>query len=308
MEGIYPLTVTLTTQGVTTQGVTTHDTRGQTPCVTLFVAAEYTYDPFGKLLSTTTYKSHSVGEANPLRYKDYVYDYDTELYYLQSRYYDPEVGRFINADAFASTGQGVLSTNMFAYCNNDPIMLCDPYGQCPHDGRVYEMYSDTCPFCGLSDFLKSQGMPSLEEYKSGVGEYSLYDSKRSPYNKNEAFQQKFPVVDISGLMDPDPMFGFGYISALSHSADWNFEHGSISLFDVGKAEFGFYGAKDLGHFYAGAAITAYNPSVSIKVGTSKITLAGEFGTLGFVGENGFDRFQHTLYSDGCNSVKIILEW
>ena len=50
------------------------------------------------------------------------------MYYLQSRYYDPEVGRFINADAFAATGQGVLGNNMFAYCGNNPTFSHDPTG------------------------------------------------------------------------------------------------------------------------------------------------------------------------------------
>ena len=58
----------------------------------------------------------------------YVYDTETGLYYLQSRYYDPKVGRFINADAFASTGQGVLGNNMFAYCGNNPVSREDGSG------------------------------------------------------------------------------------------------------------------------------------------------------------------------------------
>ena len=50
------------------------------------------------------------------------------MYYLQSRYYDPEIGRFINADAFVSTGQGILGNNMFTYCGNNPINFADRYG------------------------------------------------------------------------------------------------------------------------------------------------------------------------------------
>ena len=69
-----------------------------------------------------------LGKTNPLRYRGYVYDQETELYYLQSRYYDPEVGRFINADALTATGQGLLGNNMFAYCGNNPINFIDPSG------------------------------------------------------------------------------------------------------------------------------------------------------------------------------------
>ena len=52
----------------------------------------------------------------------------TGLYYLQSRYYDPQVGRFLNADIFYSTGQGFVGNNMFAYCLNNPVNGYDPTG------------------------------------------------------------------------------------------------------------------------------------------------------------------------------------
>ena len=58
----------------------------------------------------------------------YVDDRETDLYYCQSRYYDPAIGRFINADAFASTGNGVLGDNMFAYCLNNPVKYADRSG------------------------------------------------------------------------------------------------------------------------------------------------------------------------------------
>ena len=57
-----------------------------------------------------------------------VYDSESHLYYLQSRYYDPAIGRFLNADALVSTGQGLLGNNMFAYCGNNPVMDYDPTG------------------------------------------------------------------------------------------------------------------------------------------------------------------------------------
>ena len=53
---------------------------------------------------------------------------ETGWYDLQSRYYDPEVGRFLNADVFVSTGQGLRGTNMFIYCGNDPVNRADPAG------------------------------------------------------------------------------------------------------------------------------------------------------------------------------------
>ena len=89
----------------------------------------YAYDAWGNVLSVTGTMADTLGEINPLRYRGYVYDQEIELYYLQSRYYDPEVGRFLNADAFASTGQGLLGCNMFAYCLNNPANALDPAGE-----------------------------------------------------------------------------------------------------------------------------------------------------------------------------------
>ena len=88
----------------------------------------YNYDAWGNSLSITGTMASTLGQLNPLRYRSYVYDEETGLYYLQSRYYDPEVGRFLNADAFASTGQGFLGNNMFAYCNNNSVSFSDSTG------------------------------------------------------------------------------------------------------------------------------------------------------------------------------------
>ena len=71
-----------------------------------------------------------IGHINPLRYRGYYYDRETRLYYLQSRYYDFANCRFINADTFATTdANGFLSANMFAYCENNPIMRTDETGE-----------------------------------------------------------------------------------------------------------------------------------------------------------------------------------
>ena len=89
----------------------------------------YTYDVWGKLLSTTDTTDENLGYHNPLRYRGYVYDNETGLYYLQSRYYNPEIGRFISADGLVSTGQGLNGNNMFAYCGNNPVARADKGGE-----------------------------------------------------------------------------------------------------------------------------------------------------------------------------------
>ncbi len=96
--------------------------------------AKYTYDVYGKLLSITNSSGspintkYSPAKLNPLRYRGYVYDNETGFYYLQSRYYDPTTCRFVNGDGYCSTGQGFNGLNMFAYCNNNPVVYCDTTG------------------------------------------------------------------------------------------------------------------------------------------------------------------------------------
>ncbi len=90
------------------------------------VVASYEYDPYGKVLSATG----PLADANPLRYRGYVYDQETGFYYVSSRYYDPEIGRFINADdiGYLGAGSNLSGYNLFAYCGNNPVTGYDPAG------------------------------------------------------------------------------------------------------------------------------------------------------------------------------------
>ena len=101
------------------------------------VVAVYTYSAWGVNVSVKDadgnridLKSH-VAHLNPFRYRGYMYDEETGYYYLRSRYYNPEMGRFLNADGYVSTGVGLDGYNMFAYCNNSPVMYCDKTGRFP---------------------------------------------------------------------------------------------------------------------------------------------------------------------------------
>ena len=134
--------------------------------------AGYEYDAWGNILSVTdangnpiTSETH-IANINPFRYRGYYLDSETGLYYLNSRYYNAEVGRFLNADGYVQTGQGILSNNMFAYCMNNPVNYVDPYGNCPYNGTAadfhrleYGLPSLDCT-CGYSE-------PSRVMYSSG---------------------------------------------------------------------------------------------------------------------------------------------
>ena len=92
-----------------------------------FLVATYTYDAWGNILT----KSGSMADINPFRYRGYYYDEETGFYYLQSRYYDPSTRMFINADNYeivSTLAQTVGQLNMYAYCNNNPVMFTDESG------------------------------------------------------------------------------------------------------------------------------------------------------------------------------------
>ena len=110
------------------------------------LVAEYTYDAWGSHLcisqdgtvignsktgAVAGFENH-IGNLNPIRYRGYYWDAEISFYYLKTRYYDPEVGRFINADAIQNAMMQIYQINglnLFAYCLNNPIMNVDPYGE-----------------------------------------------------------------------------------------------------------------------------------------------------------------------------------
>ena len=107
VTGLYKITYDATTKALTATRV-----------------ASYEYDAWGNV----TYSTGEMADINPLRYRGYYQDWESGYYYLQSRYYDPVIGRFINADGYASTGEGFLGHDMFAYCGNDPVNSSDSTG------------------------------------------------------------------------------------------------------------------------------------------------------------------------------------
>ena len=99
------------------------------------VVVRYQYNSWGKVTSTQDTSGVSLATLNPFRYRKYVYDPETGLYCLGSRYYDPEVGRFVNADSIkfaAILGRYYVNRqNLYQYCFNNPIMLNDKFGKWP---------------------------------------------------------------------------------------------------------------------------------------------------------------------------------
>ena len=102
------------------------------------VIAYYDYDAWGKLLAVLDGNDNPITDSshfaivNPFRYRGYVYDTETGFYYVSSRFYDPEIGRWINADdAIAGVGGDICGYNLFAYCMNNPVNMSDHTGHWP---------------------------------------------------------------------------------------------------------------------------------------------------------------------------------
>ena len=148
------------------------------------LVATYTYDPWGAPTgiysasgTAISQTASNVAAYNPFRYRGYRYDGDTRLYYLQSRYYDPAIGRFINADVYASTGQGLIGHNLFAYCLNAPIASSDPDGTLTR-GQIHN-YVVGKFVSQRENLMSSKTMIyyNKKDARGGIGFCDIYDSK-----------------------------------------------------------------------------------------------------------------------------------
>lgn len=98
------------------------------------LVAQYLYDSWGNIISIKDNSGNEITDTsniahiNPYRYRSYYYDKDTKLYYLNSRYYNPAWGRFINADGIINADDWILGNNLYPYCKNNPIIFSDDLG------------------------------------------------------------------------------------------------------------------------------------------------------------------------------------
>ena len=186
------------------------------------VVVEYTYDTWGKVLSITGSAASTIGELNPYRYRSYRYDTETGFYYLNSRYYDPEVGRFINADAISGFYGALNTGNMFAYCNSNPVSKYDVEGLCAY---YLEMTYSLGVGLGVS-----QTVAVVWDDKG-----SLYFTKSS----TELLDPYHIVVGYGGGLSFSAGFSgldtaIDYIENLTHSIEGS---GKLGIGIVGKADF-----------------------------------------------------------------------
>ncbi len=174
---------------------------------------EYSYDPWGKV--TISNDGEALEGLNaavmalccPFAYRGYNYDYTTGLYYLQSRYYNPEWGRFLNVDdtniLFASHGE-TLGANLFAYCGNNPVNYADYTGYACEE-LIYNILNYCIvPLACLAYKIEEVGLSSIFENNvvvipnrdpSGVWEYKFTTTKN--YNSQGYLNNYYETYDFT---------------------------------------------------------------------------------------------------------------
>ena len=189
--------------------------------------AKYTYDSWGKLISIVDWLGQNVTTTNDIwtqnsiRYRGYVYDTETALYYLQSRYYDPETCRFINADCvgFLATDFGLNSYNLNSYCYNNPIRFVDIGGASPMDvlslfdfRSIHQRVQEECHYrygWAMEVYVKGEkGRGRLDLLDVTTNQYyEVKSHQASQSNRTKRQMEKYDVATIQGsatiLLQPD---------------------------------------------------------------------------------------------------------
>lgn len=175
------------------------------------LVGKYKYTAFG--VCEITLDTNGIATKNPIRYRGYYYDTETELYYLKSRYYDPELGRFMTIDGIEYIEPDTINgLNLYAYCFNNPIGLCDPSGCSALAALIIGFLLLFTPIGGIV----TQAAVSVLGY-AGMAIASIFDNDIrndmnligwNPFNTDESlvmgstkvsFYKGVPVILISGM-------------------------------------------------------------------------------------------------------------
>ena len=223
------------------------------------IAVEYEYNEWGEILSITNGKGVDVSKnaghianLNPFRYRSYYFDQESGFYYLMSRYYDPEVGRFINADELLIllTKQGdVLEDNLYTYCINNPLNFIDKNGEWYSTYRKITSRNANClgyvmgldrplnPYPQTIKFprftVKDAYILTLNYINHGLNWYAVglgtnVDTSRNFSGRNS----KFYVVAVRIIVE-DPWASYHY--AMQHeNGTWSHKAGGNNSEFLGK--------------------------------------------------------------------------
>ena len=255
------------------------------------VVAKYEYDAWGNVLTVTNSNNseitdpNHIANLNPFRYRSYYYDSESGLYYLMSRYYDPVTHRFLNADGYFQSGNGILDTNMNAYCRNNPIMNSDPTGNHPSDVICG---NPTCPMCNLDrrKYLQtSKGIRNYNKYHGTNYDYVDDNGQFKYYNVGEKIYQSFLTIINSLEVDADVGYGLGAefntLDLVGIEALAQFSPFSIHI-DYNNIYFGEKASSQLGLTVMGWDLGSYGESEFMDcLSDETIINSGESHVIGF---------------------------
>ena len=182
------------------------------------LVVEYKCDAWGKAISTTGSLAATLGKRNPFRYRGYVHDEETGLYYLRSRYYIPEWNRFINADNYLFANLKLLLQSVYSYCRNNPSTYTDVNG-----------YSASSVLNNIADFFKRIGTIikseiAYDKFGSGTWKYEKRTKVKTSSTVEEVITQMVGLGSsvVSGylttLLISSPAVG-AFVGGIQYTAD-----------------------------------------------------------------------------------------
>lgn len=163
------------------------------------IVVQYAYSTWGEVVSISGSMASTLGAANPYRYRGYRFDTESGYYYIQSRYYDPNVGRWLSAEPNVDfggfdDGAGLLSYNVYAYCANNPVNFYDPDGE----SMVLTVY--TVAAVG-SNFWNPIGLVLLGVVAVGIGIWAYNNHKA---NQTAALASALALMNYASIAASPP--------------------------------------------------------------------------------------------------------
>ena len=166
------------------------------------IVGTYEYDAWGQIANLSSLTA--IAQVNPFRYRGYYYDNESGLYYLNSRYYNPEWGRFINADGYVTTGQGLTSYNMFVYCCDNPVNNFDPTGAFSMAALMTTLNGMVHLASGTASYIETQNN-NIKNSENVDNLKTIYDSISTSWvdaNLNSTLKYIQPVSSLNSTSNP----------------------------------------------------------------------------------------------------------
>ncbi|XFA99363.1 RHS repeat-associated core domain-containing protein [Candidatus Izemoplasma sp. B36] len=227
------------------------------------ILVNYTYDAFGNIIKIDDTTSFSLGTINPYTYRGYRYDSEISNYYLNSRFYNPENRRFINADGLLGEVGNIQSTNMFAYCANNPVMYLDPSGEF------------------LVSFLIGIGVAAL--IGLGVGAASYTVSELISYSLSGEWSWSWGMFlgsTVGGAMVGVAAFAFPGLGIVGAAGLNGFVSNSLGMYFENRLGYSSYSTSEIiGQSLVIGGLSAITAGITSKIKISGLTGRGSISQV-----------------------------